>query len=117
MKRLMMGLAVLGVVSLSACGGNPCAQVKAANDRVAGGKSTCSGSGASVEFKDTSMACNTNISKCSAAELTAVDDYVKCMSAVPVCTAGNESATASGTFGCALALATKLSGDCANGFK
>ena len=65
MNRLMIGLSVLGLVSLTACGGNPCAQVKAANDRVAGGKATCSGSGASVEFKDTSAACNANISKCS----------------------------------------------------
>lgn len=115
-KWLAMVGAVLAM-SLSACGGNPCATIKAANDRVSAGKTSCTSGGTTVTFKDVSASCNMSLSKCSTSDVTTLDDYAKCLNAVPPCTAGNEDRAASGAAACVFTHLPKLSTDCSAAFK
>lgn len=129
-KVIQVAVAVVAVFSMTACGGGVCERVDAANTKFYGGKTECKyteGAATVTLTKGTTSVstCNMSISKCTSADNTILDSYTKCIEAAPACTAGAEKAAADAMTACALQLvsisgamvSSKLSADCAAGFK
>jgi hypothetical protein len=122
-----VAVAVLAAFSMTACGGGVCERIGAADTKFFAGKSECtlSENGASITIpKGNSLVstCNMSISKCTAADLTIIDSFTKCLEAAPVCTTGAEKAAVEARVACTVQLVTptgssKLSADCAGGIK
>ena len=129
-KMYQVAVAVVAAFSMTACGGGICERVDAAQKKFYGSKTECkyTEGGATVTLtKGTSSTstCNMSVSKCTSADNTILESYAKCTEAAPACTAGAEKAAADAMTACALQLVSisggmvtsKLSADCAAGFK
>lgn len=132
MKNVFVVLAA--GLSLVGCGGGICERSDAAQTKFFAGKTECSytemSNGATITVKVTKgttsvSTCNMNISKCTSADQTVLDKYLKCAEAAPACAAGSEKAAADAWGACAKELITvngttitsNLSADCAAAFK
>lgn len=129
-KMFQVAMAVVAAFSMTACGGGICERVDAASTKFYAGKTECkyTEGGATVTLTkgtSTTSSCNMSVSKCSSADNTILDTYAKCVEAAPACSTGAEKAAADAMTACALQLVnisggmvtSKLSADCAAGFK
>ena len=129
-KMFQVAMAVVAAFSMTACGGGICERVDAAGTKFYAGKTECkyTEGGATVTLTkgtSTTSTCNMSISKCTSADNTILDSYAKCVEAAPACATGAEKAAADAMTACALQLVSisgamvtsKLSADCAAGFK
>jgi hypothetical protein len=116
--------------SMAACGGGVCERVDAAEKKFYGSNTECkyTEGGATVTVKPgttSTASCNMSLSKCTSADNAVLDSYLKCIETAPACTAGAEKAAVDAQVACALQLVSisgamvtsKLSADCAAGFK
>ncbi|MBM4777578.1 MAG: hypothetical protein GQE15_07720 [Archangiaceae bacterium] len=127
---IQVAVAMASVFVMTGCGGGTCERIDAANKKFLGsGKTSCSymSSGATVTITPSfsSSSCNSSLSKCTSADMTILDSYTKCIEAVPACATGSEKTAADAYTACVGQIVTisggtvtsKLSADCANGFK
>jgi hypothetical protein len=114
--------------ALAACGGSVCTRVNDQNTRIFAGKTKCEvtegSSTLSVSRDNSSVSqCESNVGKCSSADLALLNDWAKCLEGVPACTTGNEKAAITGTLTCAATLfdsasgTVKVSADCLKAFE
>ncbi|MBE2252025.1 MAG: hypothetical protein IAE78_20990 [Myxococcus sp.] len=129
-KVIQTAAAVVAIFTMTACGGGICERVDAASTKFYAGKTECkySEGGTTVTLTKGSSSvstCNMSVSKCTSADNTILESYAKCVEAAPACATGAEKAAADAMTACALQLInvsggvpmSKLSADCANGFK
>lgn len=129
-KLIQVAMAVVAAFSMTACGGGICERIDAASTKFYAGKTECkyTEGGATITITkgtSTTSTCNMSVSKCSSADNTILDAYAKCVEAAPACATGAEKAAADAMTTCALQLisisggvpSSKLSADCAAGFK
>lgn len=128
-KMIQIAVAMASVFAMTGCGGGTCERIDAANKKFLGSKTSCSymESGATVTITPSfsSSTCTSSLSKCTSADMTILDSYTKCVEAVPACATGTEKAAADAYLACssqiitisATGVTSKLSADCANGFK
>lgn len=126
---IQIAVAMASVFVMTGCGGGTCERVDAANKKFFAGKSECSymSGSATVSLKpgsSTVSTCNSSLSKCTSADMTILDSYIKCIEAAPACSTGNEKTAADAYTSCVTQIITisasgvtsKLSADCAGGF-
>lgn len=109
MTRVVAAVLALAAFALSGCGTSLCVRATEQRSRVFDGKTKCeytSGSSTlsiSTDNSSTSQ-CESNLSKCSTADQSLINDWLKCLEGVPACTTGNEKAAVDGTIACAATL-------------
>ncbi len=129
-KMIQIAVAMASVFAMTGCGGGTCERIDAANKKFLGsGKTSCaymeSGSTVTITPSFSSSTCSSSLSKCTSADMTILDSYTKCVEAVPTCATGSEKKAADAYTACigqivtisATGVTSKLSADCANGFK
>ncbi len=129
-KMIQIAVAMASVFAMTGCGGGTCERIDAANKKFLGsGKTSCaymeSGATVTITPSFSSSTCSSSLSKCTSADMTILDSYTKCVEAVPTCATGSEKKAADAYTACigqivtisATGVTSKLSADCANGFK
>jgi hypothetical protein len=109
MTRVVAAVLALAAFALSGCGTSLCVRATEQRDRIFSGKTKCEytegSSTISVSASNSSTsACESNLSKCSSADQSLLNDWLKCLEGVPACTTGNEKAAVQGTMACAATL-------------
>ncbi len=111
MKRWVCAFAVV-CLALTGCSGSICEQYKDAEADLTEKAKPCSdGSTGSEEPFDVQQ-CESEISKCSDADMEAVEEYIDCLGDVDKCVKDQEQVFGGAVLNCAFTAASKLSEAC-----
>ena len=123
MKKILIGLAAMASLSLTACGGGSvCDQRKDAFESLGDKAVDSCGLTVNPEGNVTDAqvdVCNENIDKCSDSEKESLEKFNDCVSDIPKCSDKSEAQQEAFTgklVGCALSNLTSLSETCADAF-
>lgn len=116
MTRVLAAVLAVTALALSGCGTSLCVRADQQSTRIFDGKTKCSytegSSTLSVTAGNGSVSqCESNLASCTPADEALINDWLKCLEAVPACTTGNEKAAINGTIGCAATLFDTTTGN------
>lgn len=115
MTRVLVAVLALAAVALSGCGTSLCVRATDTRARIFNGKTKCEyaegGTTLSITTDNSSTSqCEANLSSCTPADQSLINDWLKCLEGVTACTTGNEKAAVDGTIACAATLFDTTSG-------